>query len=136
MKTTVANCISQLVIFLGVFGKLTISQIILNSLFYNILWNLNYFLCAKLQMLSPDTRIFDDYQISHVYLFGSAYSLILCLLLRKPLVKKSINYHSMSIVLAILGTFFIWMSFCTTTTFFPLKFTPGQAEYSRSYVWQ
>lgn len=126
MKVTMANCISQLVVYLAIFGKLTIPQIVINTLFYNILWNLNYFLCALLQINSPDTRIFDDYQISHVYLFASSYSLVLSLILKKPSIKQAMKNHSMSIM-ALFGTFFIWMSFCTTTTLFPLKFTPGQA---------
>ncbi len=89
IKVTFANCISQLVIFLGLFGKLSIPQIIFNSIFYNILWNLNYFLCCFLQIKGPDTRIFDDYQISQVYLFASAYSLVLSLILKRPLIRKS-----------------------------------------------
>jgi ammonia channel protein AmtB len=38
--------------------------------------------------------------------------------------------------LALIGGFFVFLSFCSTTTFFPVKFTPAQAEYARSYIWQ
>jgi hypothetical protein len=136
LKVAFANCISQLVIFLGFFGKLSIPQIVFNTILYNICWNLNHFLCILLQTSGPDTRIFDDYQISNVYLFAACYSIVLCLILKKPLLKRSFSHSPQSIVIALIGTFFIFLSFCTTTTLFPLKFTPGQAEYARSYIWQ
>jgi hypothetical protein len=136
LKVTFANCISQLVVFLGVFGKISITQIVFHTILYNICWNLNHFLCALLQINSPDTRIFDDYQISNVYLFAACYSLMLCLILKKPIFRRSYTHDPQSVVIALLGTFFVFMSFCTTSTLFPLKFTPGQAEYARSYIWQ
>lgn len=130
-----ANCISQLVMVLGVFGRLSMLQVVFNSILYNIAWNLCHFLCAMLQMNGPDTRIFDDYQISNVYLFAACYSLIVGLLLPKHS-RKVLSHNSSSIILALLGTFFLFLSFCVTSTLFPLKFTPGQAEYARSYIWQ
>lgn len=80
-----------------------------------------------LQTISPDTRIFDDYQISNVYLFAACYSIVLSLILKSPPTNKVKERSKLSTVIAILGTFFIFMSFCMTTTMFPLKFTPGQA---------
>lgn len=136
LKIAFANCISQLVLFLGVFGKLSLPQIIFNTFLYNFLWNLNHFLCAHLQTISPDTRIFDDYLISNVYLFAACYALALSLILKKPTSQRMFSHNNQTIVIALLGTFFVFMSFCTSTAFFPLKFTPGQSEYSRSYVWQ
>lgn len=136
LKVAFANCISQLVVFLGVFGRLSLPQIIFNTFFYNFLWNLSHFLCSYLQTIGPDTRIFDDYLISNVYLFGACYALALSLILKKNSSQRVFCHSNQSVIIALLGTFFVFLSFCTTTAFFPLKFTPGQAEYSRSYVWQ
>jgi hypothetical protein len=135
LKVAFANCISQLVMLLGVFGRLSMAQVAFNTIFYNIAWNLCHFLCAMLQMNGPDTRIFDDYQISNVYLFAACYSLIVGVLVPNYS-RKALTHNSSSIVFALLGAFFVFLSFCVTSTLFPLKFTPGQAEYPRSYIWQ
>nr|BAK02534.1 predicted protein [Hordeum vulgare subsp. vulgare] len=134
LKVGMVNSISQLVMLLGVFGRLNAIQIVLNTIIYNITWNLCHFLCANLQLQGPDSRIFDDYQISNVYLFASCYSLILLLILKSPRISMKADIQSS--VVALLGTFFVFLSFCATSTLFPLKFTPGQAEYARSYIWQ
>ena len=135
IKVAFANSISQLVMLLGVFGRLNAVQVVLNTILYNTYWNLCHFLCVKLLKVSPDTRIFDDYQISNVYLFASCYAIMLSLILPKR-TKKDLSHSKPSAILALLGTFFIFLSFCATSTLFPLKFTPGQAEYARSYIWQ
>lgn len=135
LKVAFANCISQLVMLLGVFGRLSMAQVVFNTILYNIAWNLCHFLCALLQMNGPDTRIFDDYQISNVYLFAACYSLVVGLLLPNHS-RKALPHNSSSIIFALLGTFFVFLSFCVTSTLFPLKFTPGQTEYARSYIWQ
>lgn len=135
LKVAFANSISQLVMLLGVFGKLSAVHVVVNTILYNITWNLCHFLCILLEINSPDTRIFDDYQINNVYLFAACYALVLSLIMKSH-PKKSLSHSSQSIVLALTGTFFVFLSFCATSTLFPLKFTPGQAEYSRSYIWQ
>jgi hypothetical protein len=135
LKVAFANCISQLVMLLGVFGRLSITHVVLNTILYNIAWNLCHFLCVLLQFKGPDSRIYDDYQICNVYLFAACYSIVLAFLL-KPNFRKKLSHSPQSIVLALAGTFFVFLSFCTTSTMFPLKFTPGQAEYARSYIWQ
>lgn len=135
LKVAFANSISQLVMLLGVFGRLSMAQVVFNTILYNISWNLCHFLCAFLHTQGPDTRIFDDYQISNVYLFAACYSLVLALLLPNHS-RKTLPHSSTSIILALAGSFFVFMSFCVTSTLFPLKFTPAQAEYARSYIWQ
>ena len=77
LRTALANSISQLVCYLIVFGKLNLKQITVNTILYNIAWNLNHFLCIFVQSHSNDLRIFDDYQISNVYLFATCYGLML-----------------------------------------------------------
>jgi hypothetical protein len=72
-----ANAISQLVCFLIIFGKFNLKQILLNTILYNIAWNLNHFLCILVQSQSNDLRIFDDYQIANVYLFSTCYGLMI-----------------------------------------------------------
>jgi hypothetical protein len=84
LRIALANSISQLVVVLGLFGKLNIAQVILNSLLFNFLWNLNHFLCAFLVTISPDNRLFDDYQISNVYLFAATYGIVVSFIIKAP----------------------------------------------------
>lgn len=84
LRIALANSIAQMVVLLAIFGRLNPAQLIVNSLVYNLLWNLNYFLCAFLVMDSPDSRIADDYQITTVYLFAATYGLIVSFLLPAP----------------------------------------------------
>ena len=84
MKIILANAISQMVVMLAILGKMNIVQFLLHSITYNIAWTFNYFLCIKLQNISPDERVFDDYQISMVYLFGACYGLVMSMVNPKP----------------------------------------------------
>ena len=76
LKLVLASCISQLVVTLSVFGKLNIVQLIINNILFNFMWTLNFFVCVLLQENGPDSRIFDDYQIGMVYLFGACYGIM------------------------------------------------------------
>ena len=76
LRISMANAISQLSCYLIVYGKLNCGQIVLNTIIYNVAWNFNHFLCIAMLKESPDLRIFDDYQISNVYLFAGAYGII------------------------------------------------------------
>jgi hypothetical protein len=84
LKYALLNSISQLTVMLGLYGRLTPMQIVIQSILYNFLWNLNFFLNILAKNSSPDTRLFDDYQIANVYLFAGAYGLIVSFLLKKP----------------------------------------------------
>lgn len=84
LRIALANAISQLVVILALFGKLNAIQIVINSIGFNFLWNLNHFLCAYLASISPDNRFFDDYQISNVYLFAACYGIAVSFILRNP----------------------------------------------------
>lgn len=136
VKISFANAISQLVAILGLFGKLNIPQTIFFTILYNLGWNLCHFITVLLQIHSPETRIVDDYQISNVYLFAAVFSFIASFFLRASTTSRHQPYSHSSKILALAGSFFVFLSFCTTTTFFPVKFTPAQAEYARSYIWQ
>ena len=54
LKIALANAIAQLVVYLYVFGRINCAQMFIHSLLFNFLWNLNYFLCVKLNFGSPD----------------------------------------------------------------------------------
>jgi hypothetical protein len=77
IKLSLLCAISQLVVYIGIIGKLTIYKMILTSLIFNLFWSLNYFLCALLFRSSPDVRFFDDYSTNMVYLFAGIYGLIM-----------------------------------------------------------
>lgn len=121
---------------LGLFGKLNLPQALFFSFLYNFGWNLCHFITVLLQMHSPETRVVDDYQISNVYLFAAVFSFTANCFLRTPALSKNHLYSHSSRIMALTGSFFVFLSFCTTTTFFPVKFTPAQAEFARSYIWQ
>jgi hypothetical protein len=138
LRIALANAIAQLVVILALFGKLNAVQIIINSFLFNFIWNLNHFLCVLLATKSPDSRFFDDYQISNVYLFAACYGLVVSFILRSPETSLTPLYSSSrnSTILGQLGTFFLFLSFCTTTTMFTIKYTLSSTEMQRSYVWQ
>jgi hypothetical protein len=77
MKVSIMCAISQLVLYLGIIGKMPVYKVIFTSLLFNFAWNLNYFLCVFIVKLSPDNRFFDDYAINMVYLFAGVYGLVI-----------------------------------------------------------
>jgi hypothetical protein len=123
LKIALANAISQLVIMLGNFGKITLPQITISSIIFSFAWNFNHFLCVFVQLKSIEQRIFDDYQISSVYLFASTFGITVSLLIKKPIPTIYFSHSNFTAILAQLGSFFIFLSFCSTTTFFSLKFS-------------
>jgi hypothetical protein len=138
LKIISSNSIAQLLAFLIFHGRMNISQIVVNTLGFNIIWTLNLFLCAHLSTISPDKRIFDDYQINAVYLFAFVYSSVISrFFLKKPKTEETTSYSSSghSAVIAHLGAFFLFIGFSSTTLLFSLKYT-GSLEYARSYIWQ
>ena len=108
--------ISQMFVVLVVIGKISLFDIVLNSIFFNFSRNLCRFLCVRLESISPDSRIFDDYAINNVWIFGAFYDVIWALLLRKPTTSSTGSYSSspMRAILASLGIFLIFVSFTIT----------------------
>lgn len=138
LRIVMANAISQLVTALALFGRLNPAQIILNSFGFNFCWNLNYFLCAFLATDSPDSRFMDDYQINSIYLFAACYGIIASLILKQPATSTAVEFSSSSnsAVTAHLGTFFLFLAFCTTTPLFTTKYTSSGSESQRAFIWQ
>lgn len=137
LKVAMANSIAQLVALLALYGRLNPAQLFFNSIGFNFAWNLNHFLCCFLTTASPDPRLFDDYQISNVYLFAAAYGLVASSLISSPLTAISqFRTSKNSEVLAHLGTFFLFLAFAATSTLYPLKFSKGSSEFERTYFWQ
>lgn len=127
LRISVANAIAQLVALLALFGKMNTGQIIINCVGFNIFWTLTYFLCALLAKVSPDVRIYDDYQINCVYLFAGCYGLVAGQFLKRPEPSRTPEFASSghSVVTSQLGTFFLFLSFCATTTLYTTKYTVG-----------
>lgn len=86
MRMSLLNVISQLVVFYGVYQKLNVAQTFIFSLFFQIAWTLNYALNVQLAANQPDDlrRLFDDYSINQVFLFGAVFGLIIALINKKP----------------------------------------------------
>ena len=84
LKFSLINAISQLVLMLGLFGRINGLQLTLLSLLYNCAWSLNHYLNISRANSSPDPRIFDDYQIASIYLFAGTFGLFSSLILKKP----------------------------------------------------
>lgn len=84
LRIALANAIGQLIVIMGVLGRLSLAQLVLHSTLFNLCWNLNHFLCLLLSTDSPDSRFFDDYLITSVYLFSATYGLVLIVLFKGP----------------------------------------------------
>ena len=137
LKLVLASSISQLVVAMAIFGKMNAVQVILHSMLYNFMWTFNFFLCVVLQENGPDDRLFDDYQISMVYLFGACYGLMASLVNSKPPLVEQFSSTRQSALLSALGAFFMFLSFATTSVFFSLKFSATvTTESALTYVWQ
>jgi hypothetical protein len=141
LRYTLLNSISQLTVMLGLYGRLSPMQLLLQSILYNLLWNLNFFLNILLKNSSPDTRLYDDYQIANVYLFAGAYGLIVSFLLKKPdiaALRERFTHNDNSLILAQIGTFFLFLSFCGTTALISQKsyVDVKSMTFVRNFVWQ
>jgi hypothetical protein len=126
---------------LGLFGRLNPPQLIVSSFLFNFAWNFNHFLCVHLQQINPDNRLFDDYQISNVYLFAAVFGIVVSLIIKRPHLTTRFASSDYSVILSQVGSFFLFLSFCSTTTFYSLKFVndttaSNNGEFARSYVWQ
>jgi len=139
MKISLANSIAQLVALLALYGRINFSHLVINSFLFNFVWNLNHFLCSRLVLSSPDNRFFDDYQITSVYLFSAVYSTIVSLFLKKPKTSLSDYKSKNSSILTLLGNFFLFLAFCTTSTLYPVKHSvaseQAKDEPVRTYAW-
>jgi hypothetical protein len=138
LRIALANAIAQLVVILGVFGRLNATQLVFHSILFNFAWNLNHFLNVLLVRNSPDLRFFDDYQISNVYLFAATYGIVLSFFVRSPPTAETSDFSSTanSSILAHIGTFFLFLAFCATTTMFSAKYTFVNVDFARLYLWQ
>lgn len=116
------NTIAQLVMFTGLIGRVSALQTVIISTIFNIIWNLNHFLCVTVFTNSPNKSIFDDYQISNVYLFGACFGIVLSLFLPKEVkLNPSFSFRKVTGPIALIGTFFIYLSFCVSTSLFVQK---------------
>jgi len=134
MKFSLLSAISQMVALLGLFGKINFIQVIFFSIFYNLAWGLNHYLIISRLNSSPDTRIFDDYQIGSVYLFAGMFGLISSLIIKKPPLSEGFLHSNFSSMFAQIGTFFLFLSFCATTILFSQK--SSSTSQARTLVWQ
>lgn len=123
MKLSISCAISQLLLYLSVIGRMQIYKTIFSSFIFIITWNINYFLCSNLLTQSPDSRFYDDYSISMVYLFAGCNALLISLDVPSNLKlitakHKQTNYPK---IISFLGVFFLWLSFCFTHAIVGIK---------------
>lgn len=117
MKLSVCCAISQLLVYVAAIGRMQVYKTIVVSIIFTIFWNLNYFLCLALLKLAPDSRFFDDYAISMVYVFGGCVALLASLDVPSDLhLKKGHHSKAYPKICSFLGIFFIWLSFCCTNS--------------------
>jgi hypothetical protein len=97
-------------------GRMQIYKTIVVSFIYVFFWNLNYFICIYLLKLSPDSRFFDDYSISMVYVFGGFVALLASFDVPSNLHLKKVKRSQKTYpkIISFMGIFFIWLSFCFT----------------------
>lgn len=83
MRTTLLSCISIMVVMTAVVGRINISSVFKFTSFFQVFWNLNYFLLIWFLVLKEDHNynatftpyFFDMFGSSYVYLFAAAFGL-------------------------------------------------------------
>jgi hypothetical protein len=143
MRISLLNAISQLVVFYGLYQKLNIAQVFFLSIFYQVCWTLNYFLNVEVSRYQPDPnrRFFDDYAINQVFLFAAVFSLVVCLITKKP-PKDDLRFgrkvtlaadirvpNELPLIISLIGTFLLYITFMGITIMFPVK-TARQRYFS------
>ena len=76
--------ISQLVVLLAIYGRMSMIQLATFSSLFNIGWSLNHYALLNVQSKAPDLRFFDDCQISSVYLFGAVFGVFVFIFMKRP----------------------------------------------------
>lgn len=131
LKIAMACAISQLVMYTALIGRLSIAQTVIGSICYILGWNFVHMLCVSIQRAAPDTRLFDDYQINNVYLFAGAFGLAMTILIKNPpTFDLEFGNSQLTGMIALIGTFFLFLSFGATSILFATKISG-----SRQYVW-
>jgi len=133
LRFSLLCAVSQLVVLLSIFGRINFVQVIIFSLSYDAAWSLNNYAVFHVQGKSPDSRFYDDFQVSTVYLFAACFGIFASLLLKKPPIDSSYEHSSFSAMFACLGSFFIFFTFSGTSALFSMKTIPASSV--RNYVW-
>ena len=133
LRFSLLCAVSQLVVLLGVFGRINFVQLIIFSLTYDLAWSLNNYAVFNIQGKSPDSRFYDDFQISTVYLFAACFGIFASVFLKKPPIDSSYEHSNFSSMFALLGSFFIFFTFSGTSALFSMKTSPANSV--RNYVW-
>ncbi len=145
MRISLLNAISQLVVFYGLYQRLHAGQIFLFSTLYQICWTLNFHLNTLIAKNQPDEqqRLMDDYAINQVFLFGSVFALIAGLIVKKPpredmaigkalpyrpVVNAQINNNDIPLIVSVIGTFLLFITFMGITICFPAKYKAGRTR--------
>ena len=138
MRISLLNAISQLVVFYGLYQRLNAGQIFLFSTIYQICWTLNFHLNTLIADVQPEgqKRLMDDYAINQVFLFGSVFAIVAGFLVKKPprqdmaigkslpgrpVVNSQINNNDVSLIVSVLGTFLLFITFMGITICYPVK---------------
>ena len=139
MRISLLNVISQLVVFYGLFQRIHLAQIFIFSTIFQISWTLNFHLNTLLADIQPDPakRLMDDYAISQVFLFGSVFALVSSLFIKKPEAKlfaigkgipgkpitdTQLKENDLPLIMSVLGTFLLFITFMGITICFPVKY--------------
>lgn len=146
MRMSLLNAISQLVVFYGVYQKLNVAQTFLFSVMFQVFWTLNFHLNAQLVANQPDDtkRLFDDYTINQVFLFGAVFGLVVSFINKKPpredyalgvgLPRHMLRYpgsrgSEVPLIVSLIGTFLLFITFMSISIFFPIKSVRSR------YIW-
>jgi hypothetical protein len=138
MRISLLNAISQLVVFYGLYQRLNAGQVFFFSTIFQVCWTLNFHLNTRIADMQPDAgkRLMDDYAISQVFLFGSVFALVAGIFVKKPpridltmgkalpmqqLVNPQTNKNDVSLIVSVVGTFLLFITFMGITICFPAK---------------
>lgn len=116
MRLALSCAISQLLIYFAAIGRIQIYKVMISNFFFILVWTLNYAIVAFFIDSYSEGRINDDYGICFVYLFGGFAGLVVILDApsRIKIIDRTRKTAIYPKILAILGTFFMCLSFSIT----------------------
>lgn len=128
MQTTFLSCISMLTVITAVIGRVNLGHVTKMVSFFQIFWNLNYYLNIYLAIMYRDMNhqesytpyFFDAFGSTYVYLFAGFFGLAFTCMLGKQ--KMSAEHprntqSRFSLVLSLIGTGFIFATFYFTSNY-------------------
>ena len=130
-QTTMIGCISLFVLFTAFIGRLNLNNVVTVTVFFTFFWNMCYFVLIRIFVIVGDFNstaspqfspyFFDAFGTSYIYLFAGFFGVGFAILFNKlkfPISAPTNDYNRISLVMAAVGTAFIYATFLFATNNF------------------